>query len=140
MAEDTASRDAPDASRRSEASSADGSDDERRQQAAPGDFDPAAEWDTLTLPPSDPSMDSWAHVWANGRRYAAYRQGRYPLPNDETEQNRDDMKHAIMMELTVRGRGVSSRGRLTAPAGGEALLRAAAREGGEGHRHRHGNR
>lgn len=30
-----------------------------------------------------------------------YKHGSYPLPNDAVEQNRDDMKHAIMMELTV---------------------------------------
>lgn len=25
---------------------------------------------------------------------------RYPIPNDDAEQNRDDMKHAMMLELT----------------------------------------
>lgn len=25
--------------------------------------------------------------------------GKYPFPNDENEQNRDDMKHAMIMEL-----------------------------------------
>lgn len=27
-------------------------------------------------------------------------QRRYPIPNDDAEQNRDDMKHAMMLELT----------------------------------------
>lgn len=34
------------------------------------------------------------------RQYHKYRNGRYPIPNDDTEQNRDDMKHAMMLELT----------------------------------------
>lgn len=28
------------------------------------------------------------------------RHGRYPIPNDETEQNREDMLHAMMLEAT----------------------------------------
>lgn len=33
-------------------------------------------------------------------QYHKYRNGRYPIPNDDVEQNRDDMKHAMMLELT----------------------------------------
>lgn len=33
-------------------------------------------------------------------QYHQYRHGRYPIPNDDKEQNRDDMKHAMMLELT----------------------------------------
>ncbi|KAK4159806.1 putative methyltransferase [Cladorrhinum sp. PSN259] len=40
------------------------------------------------------------HSYENGRRYHAYKYGRYPIPNDDQEQNREDMKHAMMMELT----------------------------------------
>ncbi|KAH8898842.1 S-adenosyl-L-methionine-dependent methyltransferase [Thozetella sp. PMI_491] len=40
------------------------------------------------------------HSYENGRRYHRYRHGRYPIPNDDVEQNRDDMKHAMMLELT----------------------------------------
>ncbi|KAK3989324.1 putative methyltransferase [Cladorrhinum sp. PSN332] len=40
------------------------------------------------------------HSYENGRRYHAYKYGRYPIPNDDLEQNREDMKHAMMMELT----------------------------------------
>ncbi len=29
-----------------------------------------------------------------------YKHGRYPIPNDDTEQNREDMKHALHLELT----------------------------------------
>ncbi|KAI0004044.1 S-adenosyl-L-methionine-dependent methyltransferase [Xylariaceae sp. FL0662B] len=42
----------------------------------------------------------YAHTYENGRRYHKYKHGRYPVPNDDIEQNREDMKHAMMMELT----------------------------------------
>lgn len=42
----------------------------------------------------------WEHSYANGRRYHRYRHGRYPIPNDETEQNREDMLHTMMLEAT----------------------------------------
>ncbi|PGH23935.1 hypothetical protein AJ80_01997 [Polytolypa hystricis UAMH7299] len=35
------------------------------------------------------------YQYENGRRYHAYRAGAYPLPNDETEQERMDMQHHI---------------------------------------------
>jgi hypothetical protein len=40
-----------------------------------------------------------AHVWENGRRYNKFREGQYALPNDEGEQNREDMKHAMTLML-----------------------------------------
>ncbi|KAJ2969077.1 hypothetical protein NQ176_g8856 [Zarea fungicola] len=40
------------------------------------------------------------HAYVNGRRYHRYRHGRYPIPNDEAEQNREDMLHTMMMEST----------------------------------------
>ncbi len=40
------------------------------------------------------------HSYANGRRYHRYRHGRYPIPNDEAEQSREDMLHTMMMEAT----------------------------------------
>jgi hypothetical protein len=40
------------------------------------------------------------HSYHNGRRYHRYRHGRYPIPNDEAEQNREDMLHTMMMEAT----------------------------------------
>jgi hypothetical protein len=33
-------------------------------------------------------------------RYHYYRDGKYPIPNDDIEQNREDMKHAMVLELT----------------------------------------
>ncbi|KAI0881385.1 S-adenosyl-L-methionine-dependent methyltransferase [Annulohypoxylon maeteangense] len=46
------------------------------------------------------SSSIYRHSYENGRRYHKYRYGTYPIPNDETEQNREDMKHVAMLELT----------------------------------------
>ena len=40
------------------------------------------------------------HSYENGRRYHRYRHGRYPIPNDEEEQNREDLLHTMMLEAT----------------------------------------
>ncbi|KAL2266029.1 hypothetical protein VTJ83DRAFT_5381 [Remersonia thermophila] len=39
------------------------------------------------------------HVFEGGLRYHAYHEGKYAFPNDETEQNRDDMKHTMTLML-----------------------------------------
>ncbi|KAH6673106.1 S-adenosyl-L-methionine-dependent methyltransferase, partial [Halenospora varia] len=39
------------------------------------------------------------HRFENGRRYHKFREGRYPFPNDESEQDREDMKHAMIVNL-----------------------------------------
>ncbi|KAI0893590.1 S-adenosyl-L-methionine-dependent methyltransferase [Annulohypoxylon nitens] len=46
------------------------------------------------------SSSIYRHAYENGRRYHKYRYGTYPIPNDETEQNREDMKHVAILELT----------------------------------------
>ncbi|TKA68710.1 hypothetical protein B0A49_03243 [Cryomyces minteri] len=40
------------------------------------------------------------YYWENGRRYHAQGGGRYLLPNDETELDREDMKHHMWMLVT----------------------------------------
>lgn len=42
----------------------------------------------------------YEHSYANGRRYHRYRHGRYPIPNDEKEQTREDILHTMMLEAT----------------------------------------
>ncbi|KAF3017869.1 hypothetical protein E8E14_012634 [Neopestalotiopsis sp. 37M] len=42
----------------------------------------------------------YMHTFENGRRYHSYKNGRYPIPNDDQEQNREDMKHVMMLEMT----------------------------------------
>lgn len=42
----------------------------------------------------------YAHTFEHGRRYQHFKYGRYPIPNDDEELNREDMKHAMLLELT----------------------------------------
>jgi len=39
------------------------------------------------------------YTFENGRRYHKFREGRYAFPNDEGEQEREDMKHAMIVNL-----------------------------------------
>ncbi|KAF5006273.1 hypothetical protein FDECE_7339 [Fusarium decemcellulare] len=73
-----------------------GSDEDGEFSAS--DFDA----DSITNRSSSTSINSsiYEHSFENGRRYHRYRHGRYPLPNDEAEQNREDMLHAMMLEAT----------------------------------------
>lgn len=36
---------------------------------------------------------------ARSRRYHAFREGRYPIPNDDLEYNREYMRHAMLKEI-----------------------------------------
>ena len=40
-----------------------------------------------------------AHTFEDGIRYHKFHDGQYAFPNDETEQNRDDMKHTMTLLL-----------------------------------------
>jgi hypothetical protein len=44
-----------------------------------------------------PSVRDYA--FENGRRYHKFREGHYQFPNDEPEQTREDMKHAMIVNL-----------------------------------------
>jgi hypothetical protein len=39
------------------------------------------------------------YEFENGRRYHKFREGRYVFPNDESEQDREDMKHHMIVNL-----------------------------------------
>ena len=39
------------------------------------------------------------YAFENGRRYHKFREGSYNFPNDDSEQDREDMKHAMMVNL-----------------------------------------
>lgn len=39
------------------------------------------------------------YAFENGRRYHRFREGQYNFPNDDSEQDREDMKHAMVMQL-----------------------------------------
>ncbi|OLN85772.1 hypothetical protein CCHL11_07789 [Colletotrichum chlorophyti] len=54
-------------------------------------------------PPSDAGYESDSltndYMYENGRRYHRFREGQYNFPNDEAEQEREDMKHAMLKLL-----------------------------------------
>ena len=39
------------------------------------------------------------YLFENGRRYHKFREGSYQFPNDDAEQDREDMKHAMIVNL-----------------------------------------
>lgn len=45
------------------------------------------------------SDDVRDYVFENSRRYHKYSEGRYHFPNDDAEQEREDMQHAMVMLL-----------------------------------------
>lgn len=58
-------------------------------------------YDSDSLQSASTSLTSSARNFAfeNGRRYHKFREGAYNFPNDDTEQDREDMKHAMVMNL-----------------------------------------
>ena len=61
------------------------------------------DWDPdMTRYPESMSSSIRAHVYEGHLRYHAFREGKYAFPNDDVEQNRDDMKHAMTVML-MRG-------------------------------------
>ncbi len=67
----------------------------------PGDDDEFDGYETGSDAGSTSASSSiYAHTYELGRRYHSFRNGRYPIPNDDLEQNREDMKHTMLLELT----------------------------------------
>ncbi|KXH31320.1 methyltransferase [Colletotrichum salicis] len=70
-------------------------------------FQPS-EWDASSSGSTLITSSVLEHSYENGRRliklhnqsYDSFRDRRYPIPNDDIEQNREEMKHAMVMELT----------------------------------------
>jgi len=58
-------------------------------------------YDTDTLGSESSSLASSVHNYRfeNGCRYHMFREGAYNFPNDETEQDREDLKHAMVLNL-----------------------------------------
>jgi hypothetical protein len=64
------------------------------------EFDTTDGIDTRSTGSASATSSIYAHTYENGRRYQCFKNGRYPIPNDDSEQDREDMKHAMMLELT----------------------------------------
>ncbi|KAF3064827.1 hypothetical protein GL218_02377 [Daldinia childiae] len=57
------------------------------------------ESDSETSASTSVSSSIWDFSFENGRRYHKFREGRYNFPNDDVEQEREDMKHAMVKLL-----------------------------------------
>ncbi|KAI5780130.1 S-adenosyl-L-methionine-dependent methyltransferase [Geopyxis carbonaria] len=64
-----------------------------------------SDYDSAGLETDTTSLNSGIvdYVYENGRRYHRYQEGTYPMPNDETEQDRLDLHHHIFT-LLQRGK------------------------------------
>ncbi|CRG91782.1 hypothetical protein PISL3812_08834 [Talaromyces islandicus] len=63
------------------------------------EFDVTEGWETESGGSASADSSIYAHTYEHGRRYQTFKNGRYPIPNDDNEQDREDMKHAMMLEL-----------------------------------------
>lgn len=63
------------------------------------EFDPQEGFETRSTGSTSACSSVFAHTYEHGRRYHHFKNGRYPIPNDNDEQSREDMKHAMMLEL-----------------------------------------
>jgi hypothetical protein len=61
--------------------------------------DPGYESDLASRATTSLSSSVRDYNFEHGRRYHKYQEGRYLFPNDESEQNREDMKHAMILNL-----------------------------------------
>jgi hypothetical protein len=61
--------------------------------------DPGYETDTLGSPSTSLRSSVRNFIFENGRRYHRFREGAYNFPNDEIEQEREEMKHAMVVNL-----------------------------------------
>ncbi|KAI1466586.1 S-adenosyl-L-methionine-dependent methyltransferase [Daldinia caldariorum] len=61
--------------------------------------DAGYESDSATTVSTSVSSSIWDFSFENGRRYHKFREGRYNFPNDDVEQEREDMKHAMVKLL-----------------------------------------
>lgn len=66
-----------------------------------GGYESDAGYETDSIGSASTSLASSMRDYAfeNGRRYHRFREGAYNFPNDDSEQEREDMKHAMMVNL-----------------------------------------
>jgi hypothetical protein len=76
-------------------------EDEDAIEAGDIDDDEDAGYYTDTASSVSTSLSSSVRDYAfeNGRRYHKFREGAYQFPNDEPEQAREDMKHAMLVNV-----------------------------------------
>lgn len=64
-----------------------------------GESDDGYETDNVSSASTSLSSSMRDYAFENGRRYHKFREGQYQFPNDEPEQAREDMKHAMVVNL-----------------------------------------
>lgn len=76
-------------------------DDRRQRHTSPtgADEDEGLVEDAGSSTSTTLSSDVRDYVFENNRRYHRYQEGRYLLPNDEPEQERENMKHAMIVNV-----------------------------------------
>ncbi len=72
---------------------------EAEETGGPDDVDEAYCSETASTSSTSIASSIRAHTFEDGIRYHKFHDGKYAFPNDETEQNRDDMKHAMTLLL-----------------------------------------
>jgi Arc/MetJ family transcription regulator len=73
----------------------------RRSILIDDDMASDAGYETDSVASASTSLSSGVreYIFENGRRYHKFREGRYNFPNDDIEQQREDMKHAMVKML-----------------------------------------
>ncbi|KAK8153883.1 S-adenosyl-L-methionine-dependent methyltransferase [Phyllosticta citrichinensis] len=61
--------------------------------------DPGYESDAASATSASLASEARTFIYENGRRYHGFREGSYSFPNDDREQDREDLKHAMYLKL-----------------------------------------
>jgi hypothetical protein len=70
--------------------------------ASPAPTDDGYETDSLGSASTSLLSSVRNYAFENGRRYHKFREGAYNFPNDDSEQDREDMKHSMVVNLCQR--------------------------------------
>ncbi|KAK0663248.1 Secondary metabolism regulator LAE1 [Lasiodiplodia hormozganensis] len=63
------------------------------------DDDQGYESDSASTTSASLASSARNFIYENGRRYHSFREGTYSFPNDDREQDREDLKHAMYLKL-----------------------------------------
>ncbi|KAH6894151.1 S-adenosyl-L-methionine-dependent methyltransferase [Thelonectria olida] len=74
-------------------------DSEENSTLGDGRSDAGYESDSVTSGSTSVTSSIRDYMYENGRRYHRFREGSYNFPNDDVEQEREDMKHAMIKLL-----------------------------------------
>ena len=72
---------------------------ETRVEVAGDDEDDGYETSGDSAASTSLASSARSFIYENGRRYHSFRRGAYLFPNDDREQDREDLKHAMYLKL-----------------------------------------